>query len=67
MSWSALFDRTHILKEIPVDADIDLKCRKCKTLFHTKKAYYIGYLEIFYINPEEARTDSEKKVESFKK
>ena len=46
MSWSALFDRTHILKGVPVDADIELQCRKCKTLFHTKNAYYIGYSSI---------------------
>ncbi len=53
MSWSALFDRTHILKEVPVDADIELQCRKCKTLFHTKNAYYIGYSAISYAVPEE--------------
>jgi phage FluMu protein Com len=53
LSWSALFDRTHILKEVPVDANIELQCRKCKTLFHTKNAYYIGYSVISYANPEE--------------
>ena len=53
MSWSALFDRTHILKGVPVDADIELKCRKCKTLFHTRNTYYIGYSDVNYANPKE--------------
>lgn len=53
MSWSALFDRTHILKDVPVDADIELQCRKCKTLFRTRNAYYIGYSAISYADPEE--------------
>ncbi len=53
MSWSALFDRTHILKGTPVDADIELQCRKCKTFFHTRNAYYIGYSDISYADPEE--------------
>ena len=53
MSWSALFDRTHILKGVPVDADIELQCRKCKTLFRTKNAYYIGYSDISYADPDE--------------
>lgn len=52
-SWTSLFDYSHILEGVPVDADIELKCRKCNTLFHTKNAYYIGYSEIFYVNPEE--------------
>ena len=54
MSWSALFDRTHILKGVPVDAEIELQCRRCRTLFRTMNAYYIGYSEINYINQEEA-------------
>ncbi len=54
MSWSPLFDRTHILKGVPVDAEIELKCRRCNTLFKTKNAYHIGYAKIQYINPEEA-------------
>ncbi len=45
MSWSALFDHTHIVKGVQVDADIELQCRKCKTLFLTMNAYYIGYSE----------------------
>ncbi len=53
MTWSALFDRTHILKGVPVDADIELQCRRCKTLFRTRNAYYIGYSEIHYTNPKE--------------
>ncbi len=53
MSWSALFDRTHILKDVPVDADIELQCRKYKTLFHARNAYYIGYSAISYADPEE--------------
>ena len=56
MSWSALFDRTHILKGVPVDADIELQCRKCKTLFRTKNAYYIGYSDISYADPDEEGT-----------
>lgn len=52
-SWASLFDYSHILEGVPVDADIELKCTKCKTLFHTRNAYYIGYSEIFYLNPEE--------------
>ncbi len=54
MTWSALFDRTHILKGVPVDADIELQCRRCKTLFRTRNIYYIGYSEINYINHDEA-------------
>lgn len=53
MPWSPLFDNTHILKGVPVDADIELKCKNCKTLFRTLNAYYIGYSEIHYTNPEE--------------
>lgn len=53
VSWSALFDKTHILKGVPADAEIELKCKKCKTLFRTLNAYYIGYSEIHYINPNE--------------
>ena len=53
MSWSALFDRTHILKGVPVDADIELQCNKCKTFFHTRNAYYVGYSGINYANPDE--------------
>ncbi len=53
MTWSALFDRTHILKGVPVDADIELQCKTCKTYFYTINAYYIGYAEIFYASPEE--------------
>ena len=53
MSWSAMFDETHILRGVPVDADIELKCRKCNTLFYTKNAYYVGYSEVYYANPEE--------------
>ena len=53
MSWSALFDNTHILKGVPVDADIELRCRKCNTLFRTTNTYHIGYSKIHYINPEE--------------
>ena len=54
MSWSALFDRTHILKGVPVDSEIELQCKRCRTLFRTMNAYYIGYSEINYINQEEA-------------
>lgn len=46
MSCSPLFDHTNILKGVPVDAEIELKCRKCKTRFSTLNAYYIGYSEI---------------------
>jgi len=53
MSWTSLFDYSHLLEGVPVDAVIELQCRKCNTLFHTKNAYYIGYSEIFYVNPEE--------------
>ena len=53
MAWSALFDHTHIVKGVPVDADIELRCKKCRTLFYTRNAYYIGYSEINYLNPEE--------------
>ncbi len=53
MSWSPLFNRTHILKGVPVDAEIELQCKKCKTLFHTLNAYYIGYSAIRYADPEE--------------
>ncbi len=53
MAWSALFDRTHILKGISVDAEIELQCRKCNTLFYTINVYYIGYADIRYVNPEE--------------
>jgi uncharacterized C2H2 Zn-finger protein len=53
MSWSPLFDRTHIVKVVPVDAEIELQCRKCQTLFHTMNAYYIGYSPVNYANPEE--------------
>ncbi len=53
MSRSALFDRTHILKGVPVDADIELQCRKCKAFSRTRNAYYIGYSYISYADPEE--------------
>jgi uncharacterized C2H2 Zn-finger protein len=53
MSWSPLFDRTHILKGVPVDADIELRCKRCRTLFKTKNAYHIGYSEILYSNSKE--------------
>lgn len=53
MGWSALFDQTHIIKGVPVDAQIELQCKKCKTLFYTTNAYYIGYSEISYANSEE--------------
>jgi len=55
MSWSALFDRTHILKGVPVDADIELQCRKCKTFFRTRNAYYIGYSDINYADPQKEK------------
>ena len=51
MPWTALFDRTHIVKGVPVDAEIELQCRKCQTLFHTMNAYYIGYSPVNYANP----------------
>ena len=47
MSRSALFDRTNILKGVPVDADIELQCRKCKALFRTMYAYYTD-LKVIY-------------------
>ncbi len=53
MSWSALLDRAHILKGVPVDAEIELQCRKCRTLFRTKNAYYVGYSDISYADPDE--------------
>ncbi len=53
MTWSALFDRTHTLKGVPVDADIELQCRKCKTLFRTRNAYHTGYSEIHYADSGE--------------
>ena len=52
-SWASLFDYSHILEGVPVDADIELICIKCKTLFYTKNTYYVGYSEVFYLNPEE--------------
>jgi uncharacterized C2H2 Zn-finger protein len=52
-SWTTLFDYSHILEGAPVDADIELECKKCKTLFYTKNAYYIGYSDIHYANPKE--------------
>lgn len=55
MSLSALFDRTHILKGVPIDADIELQCRRCKTLFRTRNAYYTGYSYISYADPEEEK------------
>ena len=54
MAWSSLFDRTHILKGVPVDAEIELQCKKCKMLFRTMNAYYTGYSEIKYFNQKEA-------------
>ncbi len=53
MTRSPLFDRTHIVKGVPVDAEIELQCRKCQTLFHTMNAFYIGYSPVNYANPEE--------------
>ncbi len=53
MVWSSLFDHTHILKGVPVDADIELQCRICKTLFRTMNAYYIGYAEVNYMSINE--------------
>jgi len=53
LSWSSLFDKSHILKGVPIDADIELQCRCCRSLFKTKNAYHIGYSEICYVNPEE--------------
>ena len=53
MAWSPLFDRTHILKGVPVDAEIELQCKRCKTLFSTMNAYHIGYSEIHYISHDE--------------
>jgi len=52
-SWASLFDYSHILEGAPVDAYIELQCKSCKTHFYTMNAYYIGYSEIFYSNPEE--------------
>ncbi len=40
MSWTALFDRAHIVKGVPVDAEIELQCRcthDLKELKPTKK------------------------------
>ena len=54
MAWSSLFDHTHILKGVPVDAEIELQCRRCRTLFRTLNAYHIGYSEINYVNGDEA-------------
>ena len=53
MSWSALFDSTHIVKGVPVDADIELECRLCRTYFYTANAYYIGYSDLNYLKPED--------------
>ena len=53
MSWSALFDSTHIVKGVPVDADIELQCRLCRTYFYTSNAYYIGYSNLNYLKPED--------------
>ena len=50
MAWSSLFDHTHILKGVTVDAEIELQCRRCRTLFRTMNAYYIGYSEVHYVN-----------------
>jgi len=50
-TWVSLFDYSHILEGAPVDADIELQCRKCKTLYFTKNAYYIGYSPVHYANP----------------
>ncbi len=63
MSWSPLLDHTHILKEVPVDADIELKCRQCGTHFKTKNAYYIGYSEIQNINSGEQCSHDLKELE----
>ena len=52
-SWASIFDYTHIIEGAPVDADIELKCKRCNTLFYTKNAYYVGYSEVFYVNSEE--------------
>ena len=38
MAWSALFDHTHIVKGVPVDAEIELRCSKCGTRFPNAKA-----------------------------
>jgi uncharacterized C2H2 Zn-finger protein len=54
MAWSALFDNTHILRGVPVDAEIELKCNKCGILFRTLNAYHVGYSEVNYLNPDEA-------------
>ena len=64
MSWSPLLDHTHLLKGVPVDADIELKCRRCGTLFKTKNAYYIGYSEILNINLGEQCSHDLKELET---
>ena len=51
MSWSPHFDRTHIVKGVPVDAEIELQCRKCQTLFRTANAYHVGYSPVNYAIP----------------
>jgi len=43
----SLFDYSHIVKEHPVDAYIELRCNKCKQLYYTRNMYYIGYASIF--------------------
>jgi len=52
MGWSALFDHTHIVKGVPVDAEIELQCRICisgylswynKLLTHSSKLYQLCF------------------------
>jgi len=53
MGWSALFDQTHIVKGVPVDAEIELQCSVCGTHFRTANAYHVGYSPVHYANPAE--------------
>jgi hypothetical protein len=53
MGWSALFDQTHIVKGVPVDAEIELKCSICDTRFRTANAYHVGYSPVKNANPAE--------------
>ena len=53
MSWSALFDRTHIVKGFPVNAEIKLQCSKCGTRFRTTDAYHVDCSPVNYANPAE--------------
>ncbi len=52
-AWASLFDYSQIVEGVPIDAEIELQCNKCNTRFYTMNAYYIGYSELFYVNPEE--------------